>query len=62
MHPGNPVNRVRDGGVQLELPPRVRRAGADYESLVSVLATTATNAQRRYSDEAGSAPRSQPLR
>lgn len=24
MHPANPVNRPSDGGVQLELPPRVR--------------------------------------
>jgi len=24
LHPGNPVNRVRDGGTQLELPVRVR--------------------------------------
>ncbi|MGD1252631.1 poly-gamma-glutamate hydrolase family protein [Mycobacterium seoulense] len=24
LHPGNPVNRVRDGGTQLELSPRVR--------------------------------------
>ncbi|OCB51224.1 replication protein [Mycobacterium malmoense] len=24
LHPGNPVNRVRDGGAQLELSPRVR--------------------------------------
>ena len=24
LHPRNPVNRVRGGGVQLELPPRVR--------------------------------------
>jgi phage replication-related protein YjqB (UPF0714/DUF867 family) len=24
LHPDNPVNRVRGGGVQLELPPRIR--------------------------------------
>ena len=24
LHPRNPVNRPRDGGVQLELPPRIR--------------------------------------
>ena len=24
MHPDNPVNRVRDGGAQLELTPRLR--------------------------------------
>jgi phage replication-related protein YjqB (UPF0714/DUF867 family) len=27
VHSDNPVNRVRDGGVQLELPPRVRGYG-----------------------------------
>lgn len=27
MHPDNPVNRPRDGGCQLELPPRVRGIG-----------------------------------
>ncbi|EFG75375.1 hypothetical protein HMPREF0591_4741 [Mycobacterium parascrofulaceum ATCC BAA-614] len=27
LHPGNPVNRVRDGGAQLELSPRVRGIG-----------------------------------
>jgi phage replication-related protein YjqB (UPF0714/DUF867 family) len=51
MHPNNPVNRVRSGGVQLELPPRVRRAGADYDLLVTTLAATATDVTRRCSDE-----------
>lgn len=27
LHPDNPVNRVRRGGIQLELPPRVRGLG-----------------------------------
>ena len=27
LHPDNPVNRLRDDGVQLELPPRVRGLG-----------------------------------
>jgi phage replication-related protein YjqB (UPF0714/DUF867 family) len=27
MHPDNPVNRVRGGGTQLELSPRVRGIG-----------------------------------
>ena len=27
LHPENPVNRARGGGVQLELPPRVRGLG-----------------------------------
>jgi phage replication-related protein YjqB (UPF0714/DUF867 family) len=34
LHPDNPVNRVRTGGVQLELPPRVRGLGpmwADWD-------------------------------
>jgi phage replication-related protein YjqB (UPF0714/DUF867 family) len=41
MHPDNPVNRVTDGGVQLELPPRIRRPGADFDALVSALAVSA---------------------
>ncbi len=47
LHPANPVNRVARGGVQLELPPRVRRPGPDYDALVSALATAATDARRR---------------
>jgi phage replication-related protein YjqB (UPF0714/DUF867 family) len=31
QHPDNPVNRVRGGGVQLELPPRVRGLGPYWE-------------------------------
>lgn len=27
LHPANPVNRARGGGVQLELPPRIRGIG-----------------------------------
>jgi len=50
LHPSNPVNLVAYGGVQLELPPRVRRPGADYDVLVSALATVAADAQRRCSD------------
>jgi phage replication-related protein YjqB (UPF0714/DUF867 family) len=58
MHPENPVNRPRLGGVQLELPPRVRglgpfwtefRAGSGprartphTESLIDALATAAS--------------------
>jgi phage replication-related protein YjqB (UPF0714/DUF867 family) len=56
MHPANPVNRVPGGGVQIELPPRVRRPGADLDALISVLAATATGATRRCSDGARSAP------
>ncbi len=41
IHPANPVNRARDGGVQLELPPRVRQSGADRNALVTALAGVA---------------------
>ncbi len=47
LHPANPVNRVPLGGVQIELPPRVRRAGPDYDALVSALGGVATDARRR---------------
>jgi phage replication-related protein YjqB (UPF0714/DUF867 family) len=43
IHPDNPVNRPRDGGVQLELPPRIRGAG-DAPTLVSTLAWFARSA------------------
>ncbi len=49
LHPSNPVNRVPRGGVQLELPPRVRRPGADYDALVTVLARVAAGGPRRCS-------------
>lgn len=44
LHPANPVNRPPAGGVQVELPPRIRRPGPEYEALVSVLATVARGA------------------
>jgi phage replication-related protein YjqB (UPF0714/DUF867 family) len=50
LHPANPVNRVRHGGVQIELPPRVRRAGPEYDALVTALAAAAAGAQRRCTD------------
>jgi phage replication-related protein YjqB (UPF0714/DUF867 family) len=50
LHPDNPVNRVVGGGVQLELPPRVRRPGADYDALVTVLAATGADERRRCND------------
>ena len=50
LHPANPVNRVAQGGVQLELPPRVRRAGPDYDALVTALAGVAADARRRCTD------------
>ncbi len=31
LHPDNPVNRTRHGGVQLELPPRVRGLGPYWD-------------------------------
>ena len=46
LHPENPVNRTRGGGVQLELPPRVRGLGPKgssnhVEALVDALAQAA---------------------
>ena len=62
LHPDNPVNLTADAGVQLELPPRVRRPGPDCDALVSALAATAQDAQRRCSDAARSDPGPPPLR
>lgn len=31
LHPDNPVNRCRGGGVQLELPPRIRGSGPYWQ-------------------------------
>ena len=56
LHPDNPVNLTADAGVQLELPPRVRRSGPDCDALVSVLAAMAQDVQRRCSDAARSDP------
>jgi phage replication-related protein YjqB (UPF0714/DUF867 family) len=62
LHPANPVNLARSGGVQLELPPRVRRPGVHYDTLVTTLSSVAVNAQRRYSDATPPvAPASRPL-
>ena len=41
VHPANPVNRARAGGVQLELPVGVRD-GDDRDALVAALAAVAT--------------------
>jgi phage replication-related protein YjqB (UPF0714/DUF867 family) len=41
VHPDNPVNRPRGGGVQLELPPRVRRIDADAAALIGALSAVA---------------------
>jgi phage replication-related protein YjqB (UPF0714/DUF867 family) len=43
LHRRNPVNRTRDGGVQLELPPRVRDGAEVTEALVAALADAATS-------------------
>jgi phage replication-related protein YjqB (UPF0714/DUF867 family) len=40
VHPENPVNRVRGGGVQLELPPRVRGYGRYWEERAAEIADT----------------------
>ena len=47
LHPDNPVNRARAGGVQLELPPRIRGLSprstpADTAALVDGLAAAAS--------------------
>jgi phage replication-related protein YjqB (UPF0714/DUF867 family) len=62
VHPANPVNLTSQGGVQLELPPRVRRPGADYDALITTLSFVAADAPRRYSAAAPPAvPASRPL-
>jgi phage replication-related protein YjqB (UPF0714/DUF867 family) len=47
LHPDNPVNRTRGGGVQIELPPRIRLQGPNAdpvarEALVAGLAAAAS--------------------
>ncbi len=32
LHPDNPVNRTRGGGVQIELPPRIRLQGPNADA------------------------------
>ena len=44
VHPDNPVNLTRGGGIQVELPPTLRDgdgAAADRETLISALASLA---------------------
>jgi phage replication-related protein YjqB (UPF0714/DUF867 family) len=44
LHPANPVNRARHGGIQLELPPRLRDVPArvaDRDALVGALTALA---------------------
>jgi phage replication-related protein YjqB (UPF0714/DUF867 family) len=46
VHPDNPVNRPRDSGVQLELPPRIRR-DPDVSVLIETLARFASAVEQR---------------
>jgi phage replication-related protein YjqB (UPF0714/DUF867 family) len=46
VHPDNPVNRPRERGVQLELPPRIRR-DPDVSVLIDTLARYASAAEQR---------------
>jgi phage replication-related protein YjqB (UPF0714/DUF867 family) len=43
VHRDNPVNIPRRGGVQLELPPRVRKTPGDCAALVGALAAVASS-------------------
>jgi phage replication-related protein YjqB (UPF0714/DUF867 family) len=42
VHRDNPVNMTSGGGVQLELPPRVRKTPSDCAALVGALAAVAS--------------------
>jgi phage replication-related protein YjqB (UPF0714/DUF867 family) len=65
FHPDNPVNRPRHGGVQLELPPRVRGLGQYWidhsheprptPSLINALAAVATSWEPNYESDASNA-------
>jgi phage replication-related protein YjqB (UPF0714/DUF867 family) len=47
VHPANPVNRSRGGGIQIELPPTLRDgegAASDRDALISALASLASPA------------------
>jgi phage replication-related protein YjqB (UPF0714/DUF867 family) len=47
LHPDNPVNRTRSGGIQLELPPRVRdHTPDDRDALVAALSSLASLSPR----------------
>jgi phage replication-related protein YjqB (UPF0714/DUF867 family) len=61
LHPDNPVNRVREGGVQLELPPRVRGLGPYWaarpgeETPVDALVDALASVARAWVDPAAGA-------
>jgi len=42
LHPDNPVNRTRSGGIQLELPPRVRNRVASPDERAALIAALAS--------------------
>jgi phage replication-related protein YjqB (UPF0714/DUF867 family) len=74
LHPDNPVNRARGGGVQIELPPRARGLGPFWtdrpdgtegswlsphtRALIDVLASVAAQGASRWSDQPPSPPAS----
>ncbi len=47
VHPDNPVNRVRDGGVQVEMPPRVRGIGPHWDGVRAQRAARGEGAETR---------------
>jgi phage replication-related protein YjqB (UPF0714/DUF867 family) len=49
VHPANPVNRPRAGGVQVELPPRVRRE-PDLAVLIATLAAFARSSVEQWQE------------
>jgi phage replication-related protein YjqB (UPF0714/DUF867 family) len=65
LHPANPVNRTRSGGVQLELPPRVRGLGQYWidhpderrptPALVDALAAVAVSWSASYDSDVSNA-------
>jgi len=42
LHPDNPVNRTRGGGIQLELPPRVRNQVVSPDERAALIAALAS--------------------
>jgi phage replication-related protein YjqB (UPF0714/DUF867 family) len=71
LHPANPVNVPRLGGVQLELPPRVRGTSPlwwDWEGphptphTVALISALAESARTWRDDSSGSEPLEHPTR